>query len=64
MLKAFICLRKYMCLKNCIDVNFVWPKNEVALNDSYNGVQNMIMVAHRLRSNIFFSLRMNVIEIT
>ena len=52
MLKAVICLGKYTCLKNCIDVDFVWLKKKGKLNDSYNGAQNMITVAHRLRSNI------------
>ena len=53
MLKVFICLRKCTFLKNCIDVDFVWPKKKGKLNDSFNGVQNMIMVAHHgLRSNI------------
>ena len=52
MLKAFIRLRKYTCLKNCIDVVFVWLKKKGKLNDSYTGAQNMITVAHRLRSNI------------
>ena len=33
MLKAFIHLRKYTCLKNCINVNFMWPKKKGQLND-------------------------------
>ena len=57
MLKVFIRLRKYTCLKKCIDTNFVWPKKKEKVNDSYNGVQNMITMAHGLRSNIFYLYR-------
>ena len=52
MLKAIIRLRKYNFLKTCIDVNFVWPKRKGKLNNCYNGVPNMITVAHEFRSDI------------
>ena len=64
MSKAFICLRKYNCLKTCIDVNFVWPKNKGKLNDCFNGVPNMITLSHELRTNTIISLRVSIIETT
>ena len=55
MLKDFICLRKYNCLKTCIDVSFVWPKKKGKSNNCYNRVPNMITLAHELRTNTIVS---------